>query len=470
MKQEDKRDIRNRPLKRIRVLFVLMFLGLIGNILYFVFVEAEQDVLSEYNPRLEEIEAKVIRGDILDRKGKALAMTELIEGEQKRVYPYGGVFAHTVGYIGVGKTGLESYANLDLIRTRNEFTDQFKEILSSEPAKANSLVTSLDGDLQQLAYDLLGDNRGAVVAMDPRNGEILAMVSKPDFDPNGVLADFEVLRNDSDGSPLLNRATQGLYPPGSTFKTITTIAYLEKHNADDFFNYCAGQAYVGQKVIHCYDNHAHGRLSLDEAFAQSCNTSYGLTAETLEGDRLAAISNPFLFNAKLDLEIENKKSKFTLTSASEPNDKVETAIGQGETLITPLNNVLIACAIANEGTVYKPHLVNQVISAEGRVVKETEKSVYRTIMTPSMANTLEGYMTLTSEMGTADTLNTERFKIASKTGTAEKDGVKPFAWYIGYAPVDNPQIALAIVVENVGASTVYAVPIADAIYQSYLGD
>lgn len=468
MRVQDQRDIRNKPLKRIRVLFVLMFVGLIANILYFVVVQSEQMVINDYNPRLEEIEAGVLRGDILDRNGKKLATSIIKNDVQVRRYPYGNIFAHSVGYINIGKTGLEGYNNLDLIRSNNTFKDQLTSTFGRDFPKGNSVITTFDAELQSLASELLGENKGAIVAMNPMTGEILAMVSKPDFDPNNIVDGYDLLIEDPDNAPLLNRVTQGLYPPGSTYKTITTIAYLEKFKESDFFNYCEGEAYVGQKVIHCYDNHAHGRLSLDEAFAQSCNTSYGKMAEVLDGDRLKAISEQFLFNEELVMELPTNASQFVLTSSSSPNEMVETVIGQGKTLITPLNNVLIASAIANNGAVYHPIISKSIVSDKGIVIRTVEPEIHATIMTPAMAEKLEGYMKLTSETGTAKSLDTEDYQIASKTGTAENSQGKDHAWYIGYAPIDNPKIAIAVIVENAGSSTRNAVPIADALYQYYL--
>ncbi len=470
MRAEDKRALRNKPLKRIRVLFILMFAGLVANILYFVVVQSDQIVINDYNPRLEEMEASVMRGDILDRNGKLLATSKVVNGTQVRSYPYNGLFAHTVGYTAVGKTGIEGYNNLDLIRSKNTFKDQLVQPFLDEKPKGNSVVTTFDLELQQLARESLGNNKGAVVAMDPTTGEILALVSAPDFDPNNVGESYEQLIADSENALLLNRGTQGLYPPGSTYKTITTIAYLEEHNEADFFHYCEGEAFVGQKVIHCYDNHAHGRIGLDEAFALSCNTAYAKMGEALNHDRLNAISEQFLFNQEIPIEIPTAKSQFVLNSNSTPNEVVETVIGQGKTLITPLNNLLIASAIANEGVIFKPFISKSIISADGTPISETLPEIYSTIMSSAMANTLEGYMKLTSEEGTAKALNTETYSIASKTGTAENSQGKAHAWYIGYAPVENPKIAIAIIVENVGSSTKYAVPIADVLYKYYLGD
>lgn len=462
--------IRNKPLSRVKVLFVVMFLGLGANILHFVILQADSLVLNAYNPRLEAMEAAVIRGDIRDRTGVMLAHSVVVEGAQKRHYPFGGLYAHTIGYTAVGKTGLEAYGNLDLIRGSNHFKDQLTAPFKRGTPKANSLVTTLDHGLQQKAYELLGDNRGAIVAMNPGTGEILAMVARPDFDPNTIAAEYEAHLADEAHSRLLNRATQGLYPPGSTFKTITAIAWLEKNLEADFFHYCEGQRYIGQKVIHCYNNKAHGRVSLEDAFATSCNTAFAKMGDSLDRDRLHSIAGQFLYNTKVPFELPVSKSQFLLNADSSPNEVVETVIGQGKTLTTPLNNVMIASAVANGGDVYKPYIVDRVISDDGEVIRKTEPTVLHQVMTPAMAQTLARFMAITSETGTARALNTDNYGIASKTGSAENPHGAAHAWYIGYAPIENPQIALAIVLENAGSSSVHAVPLAGELYEYFLKD
>lgn len=464
--------LRNKPLKRVRLLFIVMFAGLTANILYFAIVQAETLVINDFNPRLEAMEASVIRGDIVDRNGLRLAYSTVSEGKQERVYPFDGVYAHTIGYTGIGKIGLEAYNNLDLIRSRNHLTDQVLEIFEKDMPKANSVITTLDGGLQALAYEQLGDNKGAVIAMDPKTGQVLAMVSKPDFDPNAIQTDFDLLIQDEDNASLLNRATQGLYPPGSTYKAITAIAWLEEHLESDFFHYCEGEIFIGQKVIHCYDSKAHGRISLEEAFAKSCNTAFAKLGNELDRDRLQGISSQFMYNQEIPFELEVSTSSFVLNSDSSPNDVVETVIGQGETLVTPLNNVMIACAIANDGLVKKPYIVDRIVSSKGEVIEQTLPEDYREVMTSDMAQTLGRYMITASEPGgTAGGLTTDTYSVASKTGTAEHNPEeKDHAWYIGYAPADNPQIAIAIIVEKVGPSSQFAVPIAEALYQYYLTD
>lgn len=470
MRIQEKLDIRNKPLKRIRVLFLLMFLGLTLYILYFIIIDAETLKINDYNPRLEEIESAVLRGPILDRNGVTIAKSILTNEGQKRIYPYNNLFAHSVGYVEFGKIGLESYSNLSLIRAHDNLWDKLGHTFDSNMPRGHSVVTSFDVELQSLAYELLGDNKGAIVAIDPLTGDVLAMVSKPDFNPNTIASDYEELSSLEGDASFLNRATQGLYPPGSTYKTITTIAYLEVFRESDFFNYCMGEDFFGQKIIHCYNSKAHGRLDLSEAFAHSCNTSYAKVGDEIDPVRLGEISEQFLFNQNIPFELPINQSMFQLTSDSIDAEVTETVIGQGKTLITPLNNALIACAIANKGELIQPRVVISELNQEGQVTFESEVKVYQTIMTPKMAEKLQDYMTLTTEFGTARSIDTSAYQVASKTGSAENSTGPAHAWYIGYAPVDYPRIALAIIVENVGSSTVNAVPIADELFKHYLNN
>jgi len=463
-----KRQKRNKPLRRIWVLFVVLFVLLGGNMVYFIVVGSGHSMLNTYNPRLKELEATRIRGDILDRNGHVLATTQIIHSQKKRIYPEGHDFAHIVGYIGHGKTGIEAYSNLSLIQTNTSIFHKELYRLTGEEPIGNTIMTTLDLSLQKVARNSLEGKKGTVVAIEPSTGKILAMVSTPDYDPNTIHENYEKIIADEAAATLLNRATQGLYPPGSTYKLITTIAYLEKNLASDFFYYCLGEDIIGQKVMHCYNSKAHGRLTLAEAFSKSCNTSYAHIGQDLEPARLRAISELFGYNQPILFELPTKASKFILTNEASGPAISETSIGQGETLITPLNNGMIAATIANGGVAMTPYVVHKEITVDGTpVYLHTDESGKR-ILTQDMADLLEEYMILTSQIGTAKALSTEFYTSASKTGSAENNTGKAHAWYIGYAPATQPEIALAIIVENGGSGSESAVPIAKELYRSYL--
>jgi peptidoglycan glycosyltransferase len=405
----------------------------------------------------------------LDRNGNVLASSKLVEGAQLRSYPYGRAFAHVVGYMNYGRTGIEAYSYLDLLKTDLSLVDRFKDDFTVSKPVGRSVVTTLDADLQVLARDLLGKNKGAIVALNPTTGEILAMVSTPDFDPNDIAKQYNDLAEDNQSATFLNRATQGLYPPGSTYKIITTIAYLEKNIADDFFYYCLGEDTFGEKIIHCYNNTAHGRITLEEAFAYSCNTSYAHIGELLDAKELSRISESLGYNNRIKMELETNISQFVFNSESSRSERAETVIGQGKTLVTPLNNALIVATIANKGYQVDPYLVNAIIK-DGTYTSDIplKTSNSKQVISADMAKTIESYMVQTSLIGTARALKNDSYGVASKTGSAENPTGAAHAWYVGYAPVNDPQIALAIVVENVGTSSINAVPLAKALYDAYL--
>lgn len=467
-----KLEKRNKPLKRIRWMFIVMFSVLSVYIGYYALIIAPEEMMNDYNPRLGEIEARVQRGPILDRNGNVLAASYAANSTgsltAERRYPYGNAFSHVIGYTGHGKSGIEGYSNLDLLDTNSTLWERIRWSVQGTRPVGNSVQTTLDTELQRLARESLGDNRGAVIALEPATGKVLAMVSAPDYDPNNIADSYQGIVTNDEQAALLNRATQGLYPPGSTFKVITTIAHLESNSEKDFMHYCLGEDIIGQKEIHCYNSFAHGRLSLSDAFAKSCNTAYAKIGQDLDADRLKAISEIMGYNQPISMEVETSVSQFVLDGSSSGPEVTETSIGQGKTLTTPLLNVMMASAVANNGIAMQPYIVDKVIDDDGTVLVEESPEVYMEMLSPDMAQFLEGYMVHTSEEGTAKALKNDSYQIASKTGSAENPQGDAHAWYVGYAPVGNPEIAIAIVVENVGSSSSNAVPIAKELYDHYL--
>ena len=239
------------------------------------------------NTKGDAQEAYVIRGTIYSSDGEVLAGTNVADDNtETRVYPWRNVFAHVVGYTVNGKSGLEAIYNNDLMTSNASIQDQVGSEKNNEKLRGDSLVLTLDSRLQQAAYNALGAYKGAVVVMEPSTGKILAMVSKPDFDPNDMENQWEILNADDSESPLLNRATQGLYPPGSTFKILTTLAFMRQQpNAYKTFDFtCDSRLTVGDMTINCYNNNAHGEEDLKGAFAHSCNTAFAKIGLSLDND------------------------------------------------------------------------------------------------------------------------------------------------------------------------------------------
>ena len=221
----------NKDFAKITYFFVILFIALMGYLVYFTTVKAKTFVNSPYNQRQDSFAQSVVRGDITDRNGNVLATTEVDEdGTETRTYPYGSLFSHVIGYNDsqFGKTGLESAQNFDLLTSNAFFMEKIQNEFKGEKDQGDTVVTTLDAELQQAAYDALGENKGAVIVMEADTGKILTLVSKPDFDPNTLAENWEILNTDEENSPLLNRATNGSYAPGSVFKIVTALAYMRQ--------------------------------------------------------------------------------------------------------------------------------------------------------------------------------------------------------------------------------------------------
>lgn len=443
-------------------------MSLIAYLIYFNAVVSEDFINSPYNTRQDTFSDRVIRGDILSADGELLATTQVYEGGiEERVYPYSNIFSHVIGYDSHGKSGLESEANFQLLTSHEFFIDQMKNQMNGRKNYGDTVITTLRANLQATAYYALGDRKGAVVAIEPSTGKILAMVSKPDFDPNYLDTNWDWLVNDESNSSLLNRATNGQYPPGSTFKIVTSLDYLRNYGSFQGYSYlCDGIVTAEDHTIQCYNQTIHGQEDFYHAFASSCNCAFADMGLKLGGDSLKKTSENLLFNKKLPLD-SVRKSTFSLNKNSEKPLIMQTAIGQGNTLVSPMHMAMIASSIANDGLLMKPYLIEKVVSANGELVKETETSVYKRLMSGNEANLLGSLMKAVTEYGTASYLNGRGYTVAGKTGSAEFDEYgSSHSWFIGYSNVDNPDMAVAVLVENGGTGSESAVPIAAQLFDA----
>jgi peptidoglycan glycosyltransferase len=467
-----KKKVIRRNINLIQFIFIGLFFLLIGNLVYFNIAKSSAVIINPYNPRLDLLEDTVVRGNILSSDGEVLAESvRLKDKSYERVYPYGNIFAHIVGFATRGKSGLESYTNYDLLTSRvNPFEKLWNEI-SGEKNPGNNVITTLDTELQTIAHQALGKNKGSIVVMDPSTGKILAMVSKPDFDPNEIdLLWDQVIQKNPEDTFLLNRATQGTYPPGSTFKILTALFYMiENPNWQDFSYTCTGKDRFFDNDISCYGNTAHGEVDLQSALAVSCNTAFAQIGTTLDLDKFKSFTEKFLFNQELPYPLNYTRSSYVLDSQSPLEVVPETVIGQGQIEITPLHNALITSAIANGGLLMKPYLVDRIETANGSLVRKNMPEQFKRIITSQEAFMITELMEQVVTEGTGRGLNNLPFTVAGKTGSAEfKKGEKPHAWFVGFAPVDQPKIVVSIIVENVGTSSQFAVPIAYEIFSNYL--
>lgn len=465
----------NRQIFIITYFFVALFLGVMVYIVAFMVDDSADIINNSYNKRQEVLAKKVKRGKILSADGRVLAKTITDKkGEDKRYYPYGNMFCHAVGRITNSMTGVELSQCYPLLTSHANPLKQLTDNFKGEKKPGDNVVTTLNYKLQKTAYDALGSYRGAVVAMEPATGKILAMVSKPDYDPNTVSQNWNnLISGENSDSALLNRATQGIYPPGSTFKILTAAEYiLEKGSDYKKYRYvCKGtDEFYGNKIS-CYGGEVHGRVDLRKAFSKSCNGAFANIGLQLSPDSLKNLCERFKFNKALPVNFEYKKSSFVLNDKSDKGEIMQTAIGQGKTGITPLQNLLISSTIANKGKMMVPYIVDHTENDSGKIVKKYSPKTYGKIIDESIAGTIKNLMKSVVSEGTASALGSLSYKVAGKTGSAEFDSKgTSHAWFVGFAPADKPKIAVSIVVEGVGTGSRYAVPIAEKMLREYLGD
>lgn len=457
----------------VTYVFAFLFLLMVGYMVYLNVIKRDELQANVNNTKQDTIADNVIRGSIVTEDGTTLASTSVAEdGTQTRYYPYENVFAHVVGYASNGKSGLEAYANTELLTSHMSLISQLKSEEEGELKKGDTVVVTLDPALQQAAYYALGSYKGAVVVLEPDSGKILAMVSKPDFNPNTIGEDWDSMVTDETNSTLLNRATQGLYPPGSTFKILTTLAYM-RENPDTYASFyfdCTGTLSREDVTITCYNSQVHGMEDLKTSFANSCNTAFSQIGLDMDGDHFRNVAEKFLFNGALPTDLQHSESVFKLNGNSSYGEQMTTAIGQGDTLVTPLHMALITSTVANGGILMKPYYITRVETAEGDVVSERSPSIYGELMSVDEAEILTEYMKETVNSGTAAALSGAGYTAAGKTGSAEYEtngATGTHSWFVGFSNVDDPDIVVAVIAEDGGTGSQTAVPIAKAIFDAY---
>ena len=450
-----------------------LFLLMAGRFVYFLVMESPEAINSSYNKRQDLLAERYVRGKILASDGTILAQTITeSDGKEIRDYPFKQVFCHVVGSFDRGRTGVELSENFKLLKSHTNVVSQAITMMEGKKVIADDIVTTLDVNLQQAAYQALGNRKGAVVAIEPSTGRILAMVSTPSYDPNTVAQNWEYLVNDTSGnSTLLNRATQGLYAPGSTFKLVTALEYLKENPATykEYSYTCKGSAMFGDRRISCFNNHVHGNIDLKESVAKSCNDSFAHIGTLLDLKKYRKTAEKLMFNKPLPLELPYKQSSFSLSNKDSENEIAQTAMGQGKTQISPMHSAMIVSSIANDGKMMKPYVVEGAQSTSGHISNRAKEKVLAEAMTEKEAVLLTSYMTEVVNSGTATALKNSKYQAAGKTGSAEYNSKgASHAWFVGFAPAKNPEIAISIIVESSGTGSEYAVPIAKKLFDSYL--
>ncbi len=471
-KQEKLKRKTNTEMAIVTYIFLVLFVVMIGYLATFTFQNKDKLLNNQYNKRQELLAQHITRGEILSAEGKVLAKTvKGSNGNETRTYPYDGLFSHVVGRFENGKTGLELSNSFTLLTTGINPVYAMLNQMKGEKNPGNNIVTTLNVSLSKVASNALGSRKGAVVVLDPTNGKILAMVSKPTYNPNKVTENWSsLLKDEGDDSALYNRATQGLYPPGSTFKLYTTLEYMRENTNYKKFSYrCKGTVTNGSDSVHCFNGEVHGNLDLSGALAHSCNSAYCQIAQGLNIGSWRSLCESLYFNKSIPVDLEQKTSAFKLKDGAAQGTVWQTGIGQGQTLVSPLQNALLVAAVENGGDLMKPYVVDRVEDAYQNVVSKTEPESLGTPVSKSEAKALRKMMIGVVKSGTARSLGYGGYTAGGKTGSAEYQltGSASHAWFVGFAEKNGKKLVVSVIVEGAGTGGTYAVPIARQIFNAY---
>lgn len=447
-------------------LFVLLAVYLVG----YIVLQSKKDINNTYNKRQDILAQKVVRGTIYSNDLKPLAMTKLDENnEEYRYYPYDELFCHIVGSFDKGQYGLELAYNFNLLTANSSIVQEVVAEVNGVKLQGNSIKTTLDINLQEICLNALGDYEGSVVLMDAQTGDILSMVSKPYYNPNDIANIWDDIKN-SDNGILINRATQGLYPPGSTFKIFTLGEFIDSHKKSyiDYSYNCEGTIIFADFSMSCSYKKPHGNVNLVNALSNSCNCAFVNMGTMIDAEVLNKYCKDRLFNKELPLEIMYNKSQITLSNSDSEFIKCQTVIGQGETLVTPIHMCMVMSSIVNEGILMKPRLVTEILDSYDNVIKKINAEKYDQLYTVGEADILKKYMREVVTNGTAYRLNDDKIYVYGKTGTAQiSTAGKADSWFIGGIELDdNTKYAIAVVLENINENTSPAIVVTKEIINS----
>ena len=453
----------NRPIARIFGVFALLFTGLVLYTSYNAVFAAEEYQERPENRRSLIRQVQIPRGEITASDGTKVGVSEQTVGGEnpvyERRYSQGQLFSHPIGYayFDVGSSGLERFYDEDLSGQGDEF-ESILDDLSGEPIEADDLRTNLDPAGQRTAISALGDRAGSIVALDPNTGKVLVMASTPGFDPNAVPEQLDELNQAEDSRPLVNRATQEAYPPGSTMKVVTTAAALDsgEFTPESVLNGESPQI-IGGAPLENFGGTDFGSVSLTDALTNSVNTVFGQVGEALGPETMFEYMERFGFGGELPLDYPSDQlfpsgiysAEEGLVERGQPIDVGRVAIGQGGLLVTPLQMAMVAAAVANDGVLMAPRLGDQVVASDGRVKRTIRSEQMARVMSPTAAGQLTEMMTNVVEEGSGTAAALSGVDVAGKTGTAEAPGGNQ-PWFIAFAPSSEPQVAIAVTLEPIG--------------------
>ncbi|HEV2975899.1 MAG TPA: penicillin-binding protein 2 [Solirubrobacteraceae bacterium] len=480
----------NRPIVRLFGVVLAMFALLLAFTSRWTVFEASSLRDDPLNARSLLEQQRIERGPVYAVDGTLLAHSvrtaesQGSEATYERRYPTREEFAHAIGYynIDLGRTGLEQFRNSTLNGQTGTNLQSILDQLQGKKRQGDAVYTTLDPAAQQVANSQLAGHEGAVVALDPRTGAVEVMASSPSYDPNALRStrSYERLTQDSGGKPLVDRATQFGYAPGSTFKIVTATAAI------DSGSYTRESTVDGRNDVPisgvplANDNdESFGEISLTQALAKSVNTVWAQVAEHLGKPTLARYMRRFGFDAKpqLDYPAEEMSSSGeyagtrVLSPTSPRVDVGRMGIGQDKLEVTPLQMAEVAAAVANGGRLMRPHLTSRIVDPEGRTVQRIAPHVQSVVMKPSTAAAVRAMMEAVVNEGTGTTAQIPGVQVAGKTGTAETQIGTAInnVWFIAFAPASAPKVAIAVTLKGVpGQGAAFAAPIARAVIERLL--
>jgi len=460
----------NGPLRRLAAVVVVLFASLFASTTFIQFVDAGSLDRGPNNVRTLYKEFGRQRGPIVVA-GQEVARSVAVKDQYRyqRSYPAGPLYAPVTGYYSVvyGETGVEGAAGISdlLAGTADQlFYRRISDLFTGVQPQGATVELTIDPKLQRIAWDALGDQRGAVVALDPKTGDVLAMVSKPSFDPNALASHdatkvtkaYQQLDGDRTNTPLLNRATSQSYPPGSTFKLITAAAALSsgRYTPDSSVPGPASiQLPQSTKRLANDTNAPCGggdQSTLTQALTESCNTSFALLGQSVGADALRKQADAFGFDAD-DLRIPTKVARSTFPAAPDAAQTELSSIGQFDVSTTPLQMAMVSAAIANGGVLMRPNLVRRVRSTDLEVIQQPTPTELSRPVTAEVADQLRTMMLSVVTSGTGTAAQIDGVDVAGKTGTAQTaEGRPPHAWFTAFASGKGRDIAVAVVVEYGG--------------------
>jgi peptidoglycan glycosyltransferase len=479
----------NQPIARLFVVVLVLFAVLVAFTSRWSVFQASALRANPDNRRPGLENQYVARGTIVAADGHTVIARSVRQqgGRYSRSYPFGPLFAVPVGYYDPsnGSTALEQFRTGVLAGAppqQSSILDQ----LSGRPTSGDEVVTTLDAHAQQVAYQALAGREGAVVAIVPSTGAVRVMASSPSFDPNSVAsaAAFAKLQRDP-AAPLVSRATASQYAPGSTFKVVTAIAAIDSglYTPSSVINGHSPITVSGQPLSNDGGT-SYGPVQLSYALTNSINTVYAQVALKVGAARLQEYMDRLGFYATPPIDLpSNELAVSGVRYPGHPGylplaagaDIGRVGIGEGGLEVTPLQMAMVASAVADHGQLMVPHLTSEVVNADGQIVQRIAPELYRTVMKPSTAQEVGAMMENVVRDGTGTAAALAGIAVAGKTGTAQDCTSLAVCdtsqvWFIAYAPVQNPQIAIAVTLAHqVGFGGSIAAPIARDVLQALLG-